>query len=355
MNSIESYLNIDELTNHPNTFNETPEYNDDNQQQEENINITPKKQKKTTSKAPKEKIEKIKQPTETKIKCDRCNKEFKENKYIEHYKTQICLAPNMRKYCSVCDIEFSNRSEHIKSSLHINNICDIKPNTIINTNNRVDIFQIDPALNDAEKEDVKTSLLIGNNIQIIQNKDKYMNELKTSINIIDDMPTRKFSVSSSEDETTNLKYENYSLANKNNIVHNEGDNNLNNNNANETNDDVYTEYENEIKDRMGDVVPEKHNKIINILNKLPLDSHTQSHYKKFSEILIKHMDLADYVGLKSSIINTDILSVIQKQEYIHIIDKFRNHLIKKINNGITTIKIKEGEVNIIDIVNNIVD
>jgi len=221
-----------------------------------------------------------------KLQCDNCNRIFKSlTSYSNHVRTQNCFNTKDKSYCNSCDKSFKNRDElddHLLSLEHYNCINNLSMKPLVKNNQK---YSLDPILN---KEDVHkmNTIDIGSNITFIYNDD---NVVKQEIKI------KNYNSNSSIDS---------------NIINMSNDNSDN-------------------KDNNKDNDIERKKKIIDFLIN---NSNSNESSKNFLKLLNK-LSIEDYSGLNNSIIKSNDIPVLAKQQYIKTIQTFINLLIKKKTKG----------------------
>lgn len=247
--------------------------------------------------------------------CIYCKKKFKSNKSKKrHEYMQICLDSSKRTYCSHCDYMAENKEEfknHLISSYHLSNISKIKTRNI---KFEKSIINLDPYLNDKEKNELLNPYDI-TNLTL-----KYNNNILSKIDIKEEKKKlKKLEEKKKIEEEERKKIENDKhYVNGQYIVEPENK----------------CDYESILNAELYTIPPktDRQKRILLYLIKCQEISDIEKK-NKLKEIL-RLISLEDANYLMSHIRRCDEINIISKQFYMNFIDKFAMELIKLYNDGI---------------------
>ena len=221
------------------------------------------------------------------LKCSICQKTFKTKKTFQKKTAkQLCCPSNLRTFCIICDINLEthpNYRKHLCSKSHLMKVdaiqlADYQLNEDERKKDNTATFQADPYLSNQEKKEFSPS-----------------NSTSTS------------------NSTPNLEPEPSSLPPT----------------------PQPPSYEDSFDPQKSIPIPtEKQSKILTLLGKLYTEADAETRFLK----LLNSLHVPDYRNLSLLIINYEGIPILEKQKFMDVIQKYKNLLIQKYNQGLTEFK-----------------
>lgn len=258
------------------------------------------------------------------LNCKWCNKQFKrKTPKNKHEKLQLCIPIANRTICTICNITFSNIKDfkiHLTSKEHIKMIiCDDNDINIIREK-QIKSIDIDPYLNNTEKNTFST---LGNNITLTVNNNNTNKDEQQNLSFMNTNANKiKLNLNKNTDLENEIKNEQYNkkyiknITDRNNIL-NKG----------------YSSYQELIENKIYNK-PTPNNIQENILRKLiDLNDEIYDDKKIYFLQILKNISINDADFMTSYIRDCIGLNLESKQIYLELINKFIKKLIELYNLG----------------------